>query len=80
MATNRNVLNLYNFSESRFTALSHELRVYIFGADVTPWLTSQVSLQRADRDGISSLSFSLSNAYRAFEITGDNFKQTQKSL
>lgn len=60
------------FREEKNQVYYHDVKIFIFGTDVTPWLTSQVSLQRADRDGISSLSFSLSNAYRAFEITGDN--------
>lgn len=60
------------FREEKNQVFYHDLKVFMFGTDVTPWITSQVTLQRADRDGINSLTFSLSNAYRAFEITGEN--------
>jgi hypothetical protein len=62
----------FTFTEERNTVYYHNIRVYIAGADVTPWLTSQVVINRADRDGIGSATFNLSNQYRAFEITQNN--------
>lgn len=62
----------FKFEEKQNSVFYHDLRVYIFGADVTPWLTSSVSLSRADRNGITSLSFELSNVNQAFEITSTN--------
>ena len=62
----------FSFSEERNTVYYHSLRVYIFGADVTPWLTSNVVLNKAGRDGITGCTFSLSNVMRAFEITEQN--------
>src|SRR5271166_82044 len=62
----------FTFSEARNTVYYHNFRVYICGADVTPWITSQITINRADRSGINMASFSLSNAYRAFEMTPQN--------
>ena len=59
-------------SEERNTVFYHNIKVYIFGADVTPWLTSQVTVSYADRNGINRCSFTLSNAYRSFDLTSDN--------
>lgn len=60
------------YREEKNHTYYHDIKIFIFGTDVTPWITSQVALHRVDRDGISSLSFNLSNQYRAFEITGEN--------
>jgi hypothetical protein len=60
------------FREEKNQVFYHDFKLFIFGTDVSPWITSQVSLVKADRDGMNSLSFSLSNAYRAFEITAEN--------
>ena len=62
----------FDFREERNTVFYHDIRMFIFGADVTPWLTSSVTLSRADRNGINTLSFELSNVNRAFEITENN--------
>lgn len=60
------------YREEKNHTYYHDIKIFIFGTDVTPWITSQVALTKADRDGISSLSFNLSNQYRALEITGEN--------
>lgn len=60
------------FREDKNQVFYHDLKIFIFGTDVTPWITSQVTLQKSDRDGTNILSFNLSNQYRAFEITEDN--------
>lgn len=60
------------FREEKNQVFYHDFKIFIFGTDVTPWVTSQVTLQKQDRDGINNLSFNLSNAYQAFEITGQN--------
>lgn len=64
------------FEEQKNTIYYHNIRVFICGADVTPWITTQLSIVKADRDGINSCHFTLSNAYRAFEITQDNLNGT----
>lgn len=66
------VHNIYNFRESRFTSLSHELRVFIFGADVTPWLKGDLSITYGNRDGFNACSFELSNPRKLWQITRDN--------
>ena len=62
----------FTFREEKNQVFYHDLKIFIYGTDVTPWITSQVTLQRSDRDGTNSLSFNLSNQYRAFEITREN--------
>jgi len=62
----------FDFREERNAVFYHNIKIFIFGADVTPWLTSAVTMSRADRNGIGSLSFELSNVNRAFEITEQN--------
>jgi hypothetical protein len=60
------------FEEEVRQVYYHNIRVFVSGADVTPWLTSSVSIKYADRNGMNSCTFSLSNAYRSFEITSEN--------
>lgn len=62
----------FNFTEVRNEVFYHNIRIFIHGADVTPWLTSSVSYTYVDRDGISSARFTLSNAMQSFEITDAN--------
>lgn len=64
----------FSFEERRNEVFYHNIRVYVSGADVTPYLTSSVSYTYSDRDGISNAKFSLSNAMQVFEMTQDNFK------
>ena len=66
----------FSFREDKNQVFYHDLKIFIYGTDVTPWITGQVTLQMADRDGTNVLSFSLSNQYRAFEITRDNLGET----
>ena len=68
------IKNLYNFKESRFTSLSHELRVYIFGADVTPWLRGDLSVTYGNRDSFNTCVFDLANPRRVWQITMDNLR------
>ena len=58
--------------EKRNTAFYHNIKIFISGADVTPWLTSQVIIQRSGRKGIGTCTFSLSNVFSAFELTRAN--------
>lgn len=69
----------FNFKEEQHGVLYHNIRIYIAGADVTPWLTGSVSIKKADRDGIGSASFTLANTYRAFEITEENINTKLKT-
>ena len=66
--------SLYKFQESRFTSLSHELRVYISGADVTPWLKGDLSVTYGNRDSFNSVTFELGNPRRLWQITRDNLE------
>lgn len=70
------VQSLYNFKESRFTTLSHELRVYIFGADVTPWLKGDLSVTYGNRDSFNTCVFELSNPRKIWQLTRENLKGT----
>ena len=68
----RNIHKLYQFQESRFTSLTHELRVYIYGADVTPWLKGDLSITYGNRDGFNTCSFELANPRKLWQLTRDN--------
>lgn len=62
----------FSFEENDRQTYYHNIRVFISGADVTPWITSNVVVQRSDRNAINRCSFTLSNQMRAFEITPEN--------
>lgn len=68
----------FSFSENKHMVFYHNVRIYIYGADVTSWLTSGVSIKYSDREGISSCSFNLNNQYSAFEITTENVKNNYR--
>ena len=70
----------FTFREEKNQVFYHDLKIFIYGADVTPWLTSQVTLQKSDRDGTNSLSFNLANQYRAFEITRENLGEMDSNI
>jgi hypothetical protein len=42
------------------------------GADVTPWLTSDINISYSSNGGINIASFSLSNQNNAFVLTKEN--------
>ena len=60
------------FREDRNQVFYHDVKIFIYGTDVTPRITGQITLHKSDRDATNTLSFSLANQYRAFEITRDN--------
>lgn len=63
------------FTEEKHQVYYHDIKVFICGADVTPWITSQITVSFADRNGLNTCSFSLANSYRSFEITNDNLNK-----
>jgi len=65
------------FREDKNQVFYHDLKIFIYGTDVTPWVTGQVALHKSDRDATNTLSFSLANQYRAFEITRENLGEVQ---
>jgi hypothetical protein len=75
MAASRKIKDtLYTFKESRFQSLSHELRVYIYGADVTPWLKGDLSVTYGNRDSFNNVSFELANPRKLWQLSKDNLK------
>lgn len=70
------VEKLYKFKESRFTSLSHELRVYIAGADVTPWLKGDLSITYGNRDSFNNCTFELSNPRKLWQVSRANIEGT----
>jgi hypothetical protein len=68
------VENLYRFKESRFTTLSHELRVFIYGADVTPWLKGDLSITYGNRDSFNTCTFELSNPRKLWQLSRNNLE------
>jgi ribosomal protein L11 len=67
-------LSKIEFKEYKNVVFYHEFRVFIFGTDVTPWVTSKVGIKYADRDGVNICSFSISNVNRVFEYTESNLQ------
>lgn len=70
----RNVNQLFNFKEQRFTALTHKLRIYIFGEEVSGWLKGQLSITYGNRDSFNTASFELSNPRQLWQLTPDNLR------
>lgn len=62
----------FKFTEQKDQQYYHNLKVFIMGTDVTPWLTSDVNCSYAINGGINVLSFSLSNQRDAFVLTNEN--------
>jgi hypothetical protein len=60
------------FQEQKHQVYYHQVRVFIFGTDVSDWLTGNVIIRQADRDGVNSCSFSLVNPLQTWEYTRDN--------
>lgn len=61
-----------NFREHQHAVFFHDVRVFIFGVEVTPWLTGQVTINICDRNGPNQASFILSNPADAFVVTKEN--------
>ena len=66
------VKDLYKFSESRFLSLSHELKIFIFGAEVSSWLKGDVSITYGNRESFNTCSFELSNPRKIWQLTKEN--------
>ena len=64
------------FNEQIRTEYYHAIRIYICGADVTPYVNSSVSLQYQNCNGVNSCSFTLTNAMRCLELTQTNLKSS----
>jgi hypothetical protein len=62
----------FNFSEQKHSFFNHAIRVFIFGEDVTPWVTGDLSISYADRSGTNLCSFTLTNQMEAFSLTATN--------
>lgn len=62
----------FNFVEQKDQQYYHNLKVFIMGVDVTPWLTSDVNCTYSINGGINTVSFSLSNQRDAFVLTEEN--------
>lgn len=76
MANGRNITDLYNWRENRFTALSHELRVYIYGEDVSDWLRGDLSVTYGNRDSFNTAAFELANPKKIWQLTRPNLEGT----
>lgn len=60
------------FREQKNQYYYHNLALFVMGVDVTPWLTSDISVTYGKNGGINTLSFNLSNQMDAFVLTEDN--------
>lgn len=64
----------FKFKEQSDQAFYHDVRVFIMGQDVTPWLMGSVQVTKAGLGGMNQVSITLSNHHDAFEITLDNLE------
>ena len=62
----------FKFNERSDQAFYHDVRIFIMGYDVTPWLMGSVSTSFSGLGGMNQASFTLSNHNYAFEMTLDN--------
>ena len=76
----RNVNSLFTFKEQRFTALTHKLRIFIFGEEVSGWLKGQLSVTYGNRDSFNTASFELSNPRQIWQLTSANIHNTWRPL
>lgn len=59
-------------AEGGHTRLFHDVKVYIQGVDVSPWLSGAVSITLAERDGLNVASITLDNVADRWILTEDN--------
>lgn len=64
--------NLLKFNEKKHSCFYGDYRVYIFGVDVTEYVTQNLEWTLADRNGDSTAAFTLQNAKDNFVVTADN--------
>lgn len=62
----------FNFVEQKNQNYYHNLKIFIMGTDVTPWLTSDLNVSYSINGGINVASFTLSNQRDAFVLTKEN--------
>lgn len=62
----------FKFTEQKNQNYYHNLKIFIMGTDVTPWLTSDLNVSYSSNGGINIASFSLSNQRDAFVLTKEN--------
>lgn len=67
---------LVRFYERSYQALFEDVRVYIQGVDVTPWIRDNVVIGRTDCDGPGTCTFTLDNALDRFVLTSENLTRT----
>jgi hypothetical protein len=62
----------FSFQEERHISYVHGIKLFIFGVDVSTYLTSDIDLTQSDRNGTNICTFTLSNAGQIFEMTEKN--------
>lgn len=70
----------FKFREMQDQVYYHDVRIWIMGADVTPWLTGGVNISYAGLGGMNQVSFTLSNHNYAFEMTLENLRGTFRTF
>lgn len=70
-----NVRNLYKFREQRFQTFTHNIKIYIFGVEVSRWLRGSLTITYGNRDSYNTASFELANPKKIWQITEKNLYQ-----
>lgn len=69
----------FKFTEQTDQTYYHDIKVYVCGVDVTPWLTGDVSINYGEGAGINVLNLTLSNQQDAFVLTEKNLTEKEPS-
>lgn len=72
MADQKKTNALVIFDERRNEVFFLDFRVFIQGTEVTQWITGAVTINRANRDGPGTASFTLDNVMDRFVLTEEN--------
>lgn len=69
----------FKFTEQTDQNYYHDIKVFICGVDVTPWLSGDISVNYGEGAGINVLNLTLTNQYDAFVLTEKNLGEKDVS-
>lgn len=63
---------IVQFEEKEYQVFFLDFRVFVQGVEITPWITSSLTITKVNRDGAGTAAFTLDNAMDRFVLTKDN--------
>jgi hypothetical protein len=64
--------SLYSFEEKSHQVFSHDLRVFIYGRDVSSWLKGELAITYGNRESYNTVTLELANPQNLWKLTYDN--------